>query len=425
MTIEAQMDTLVGPTHFYGGLSFGNVASMAHVRQASNPKKAALQGLEKMKLVSDLGARQLVLPPHPRPLVSVLCDLGFQGSEQEVLEAAYKMVPELLMQCSSQSAMWTANAATWTPSTDSTDGKVHITPANLSHNLHRSLETAQTQKVLKQVFKDPRYFIHHPPLPSSHDFADEGAANYTRFLARKKGLHLFVYGRDECTDTRRYPARQTRRAEEAIVRRHMLKLKQVVFAEQNPLVIDQGVFHNDVIAVGHEDLFFLHEEAYTDTKAVIKQLRTAAPLTVVEISKNLLTVKEAVASYIFNSQIVTTASGKRVIICPTEVEEMARAKAIVENKLPVDQVLYVALNQSMKNGGGPACLRLRLPLTEQELQAIHPFVFFTNSLYEELKLIIETHYPDRFLPKYLLDRDFRRQCKKALKEIMKLLQLEE
>jgi succinylarginine dihydrolase len=45
---EVNFDGIVGPTHNYAGLSYGNVASMKHKLSASNPRRAALEGLEKM-----------------------------------------------------------------------------------------------------------------------------------------------------------------------------------------------------------------------------------------------------------------------------------------------------------------------------------------------------------------------------------------
>lgn len=417
---EVQIDRIVGPTHYYGGLSYGNVASMTSRLHASNPKLAALQGLEKMKVVFELGATQLILPPQPRPTIETLRALGFTGSEQEVLEVAYKKAQDLLLQCSSQSAMWMANAATISPSSDTEDGKVHITPANLSSHLHRSLETAYTAEVLKKVFANSRYFKHHAPLPCTQDFADEGAANHTRFTV-KSGLHLFVYGRNGVLSTHKFPARQTRASSEAIARLHMLDPKRVIFAQQNPKAIDLGVFHNDVIAVGHEELFFFHEDSYVNTQKVLSELLAKGHLHVVCVRRKDLSVEEAVKSYLFNSQFLTLPDGSVILICPTEVEKCARAKAIVESRLPVDRVYYLPLNQSMKNGGGPACLRLRVPLTDKEIKAVTPSVFFTPALYRKLKTIIIEEYPDAYKPQNLLNPAFRKQCQHVVNKITELL----
>src|SRR5688572_17800116 len=122
---EYNFDGLVGPTHCYGGLSAGNVASMAHGGKVSNPKEAALQGLSKMKFVADLGVRQAVLPPQQRPSLKTLRGLGFLGSDEAVITRAARESDHLLRLCSSAAAMWTANAATCAPSEDTADGRMH------------------------------------------------------------------------------------------------------------------------------------------------------------------------------------------------------------------------------------------------------------------------------------------------------------
>ncbi len=416
--IEIQVDTIVGPTHYYGGLSYGNVASMTSKFLESNPKQAALEGLEKMKLIHDLGVTQLILPPHTRPSFETLMQLGFTGSDQEIIEKAFETAPDLLLKCSSQSAMWTANAAIVSASQDTEDGKVHITPANLSSTFHRSLEARVTKEWLKKAFPS---FTHHPPLPATPEFADEGAANSTRFVSDNQGISLFVYGKKDKSHTELYPARETKKALEAIARQHKLKPNRVVFAQQNPKAIDKGVFHNDVIATGHEDLFFFHEEAYINTQKVLDDLLAIAPLTLVAVRKGELSIEDAVRTYIFNSQIVRLPQGERVIICPMEVHEHPQAKAIVEKRLPVDRVYYLPLNQSMKNGGGPACLRLRVPVTEAELKEVTPSFLFTHELYSKIKDIISKYYPESYTPKKLLDRHFRETCEIAVKALYTLL----
>ncbi len=181
--VEVNFDGIVGPTHNYAGLSPGNLASQKHINQPSNPRQAALQGLAKMKMLADMGIPQAVLPPHEPPDMNALRRAGFSGSDAQVLEKAAKEKPQLLAACSSASAMWTANAATVSPSADSADGRVHFTPANLFTLFHRSIEAQTTAQILRAIFADPSVFVHHPPLPSSSDYADEGAANHMRLSA--------------------------------------------------------------------------------------------------------------------------------------------------------------------------------------------------------------------------------------------------
>ena len=226
--VEANFDGLVGPTHNYAGLSWGNVASKSSVRSVSSPKEAALQGLAKMKQLADRGYVQGVLPPHERPHIPTLRALGFEGTDARVLEQAAKASPSILAAVSSASSMWTANAATVSPSADTADHRVHFTPANLSAKFHRSIEHRVTGRSLKAVFADESYFAHHPALPSVSHFGDEGAANHTRLCAGygEPGVELFVYGQiafnEQAPAPGKYPARQTLEASQAIARLHGL-----------------------------------------------------------------------------------------------------------------------------------------------------------------------------------------------------------
>src|SRR3954449_10665729 len=93
---EVNFDGIVGPTHNYAGLSFGNVASMSHRRAVSSPKQAALQGLAKMKFLHGLGVMQAVLPPHERPHLPTLRRLGFTGDDADILAKVVREDPTLL-----------------------------------------------------------------------------------------------------------------------------------------------------------------------------------------------------------------------------------------------------------------------------------------------------------------------------------------
>lgn len=432
---EVNIDCLAGPTHHFGGLSYGNIASLMNQATLSHPKKAALQGLEKMKLLHDLGSLQIVLPPHPRPDCPILRTLGFEGSDINVLEKAYRIAPKLLLQASSSSAMWAANSCIFTPSVDSLDGKVHITPANLASHFHRSIEAPYTSQLLQQIFADRDVFVHHLPLPSCEDFFDEGAANHTRFCTEqaKKGIHFFVYGKSETSKIKpkKYPARQTKEAQLAIARLHGIPEEQLLFAQQNPTAIDAGVFHNDVISTGYKELFLFHEDAFVNTQKVIDQLQKHAEkilgksLLLIEVSRKELSVKDAVGSYLFNSQIIT-AKNKTILIAPMECKKIAAAHEFllsIEGTSAIDKVLFISLNESMQNGGGPACLRLRAPLTKMEIQKVHKEAFFSDTLYTKLKACIEKYYPETLTLKDLTDPELLHNTREAHLAICKILKL--
>lgn len=430
---EYNFDGLVGPTHNYGGLSPGNVASTLHEGQVSNPRAAALQGLKKMRFVHALGVGQAVLPPQPRPSLTTLRRLGFQGRDEEVIARAAREHEHLLRLCSSASAMWTANAATVAPSCDTRDGKVHITPANLQCMFHRSIEADTTYAVLKAIFADRERFRVHRPLPGGGQFADEGAANHTRLqVPGRPAVHLFAWGRrawGDFTGPRRFPARQTLEASQAVARLHGLNPAQVLFAQQHPQGIDAGAFHTDVLAVGNETFFMVHELAFQDLPSVLAWLRNklGEALCVEIATERELPVSDAIHAYPFNSQVLTLPDGTMTIVAPEESRETPTARTflqrVVAGKNPVTSVHYLNVRQSMHNGGGPACLRQRIPLTDDEVEAIKANVFFNEELYTQLTAWVEKHYRDRLLPSDLGDPALAREGMTALDELTQILRL--
>ena len=438
---EVNFDGIVGPTHHYAGLSYGNLASMTHRGGTANPREAALQGLMKMKRLSDLGIRQAVFPPQERPDVEVLRRLGFQGKESELLEKAAREAPDLLAACASASSMWAANAASFSPGVDTADGKAHFTPANLSSELHRSIEHNTTARILKAIFPDESHFVHHPALPSVASLGDEGAANHTRFCDAdwREGVHLFVFGKRASDPAesapRRFPPRQTYEASAAVARLHRLDAGRVVFARQNPDAIDRGAFHNDVVAVGHRNVFLCHEQAFTDASSVFTELEerytrlTSRPLILIKIGPDQLSLEEAVSSYLFNSQLVSPPGGdSMILIAPMECRNVPRADRLLETLRtdpgnPIREIQYVDLRQSMENGGGPACLRLRIVLSETEFRLSNPAVFLDEGLYQKLSGWIEKHYRDRLSFNDLSDPRLLQECRSALDELSRMLDL--
>lgn len=437
--VEVNFDGLVGPTHNYGGLAYGNVASMRHGSTVSYPRAALFQGLEKMKLLSDLGLKQAVLPPHERPDVETLKRLGFRGSEAAILERAAKDVPGLLASCYSSSGMWAANAATVSPAADTRDSRLHFTAANLVSQFHRSIEAPFTSAILKAILNDESLFAHHQPLPCSILFSDEGAANHTRLCEDygKQGIEFFVYGRrafDE-RDLRptRFPARQSLEASAAIARLHGLDPERTVFGRQNPYAIDAGVFHNDVIVVGNKDVLLYHEDAFAEPEALVQELRRKfarlcrKELKLIEVKASDVTVVEAVSTYFFNSQLVSLPDGSMSLIAPVESRENPRTRSVVEQIIsednPIKSVRYVDVRQSMQNGGGPACLRLRVVLTERELTSTHPGVLFSDKLYADLKQWGERCYREELRLKDLTDPSLAEESRNALDQLTRILQL--
>lgn len=437
MAYEVNFDGIVGPTHNYSGLSFGNVASMKHQNLISNPKEAALQGLTKMRDLMHLGIKQCVLPPHERPHLPTLRTLGYTGSDASILSKVWQYSPGLLAACSSAANMWAANAATICPSADSIDHKVHLTPANLISKFHRSFEAPTTALILKRIFNHPTYFVHHDPLPSHPNFADEGAANHTRLCRTygEQGVHLFVFGRSvlqpQVAIPKHFPARQTLEASQAIVRLHHIPSNFVLYAQQNPEAIDQGVFHNDVVSVGNQDLFFYHEKAFVYTEQIMAELQQQVQLIchtelkLIQVSENEIPLQEAVKTYLFNSQLVHLKEGT-ALIAPIECLHSTHVNDYLnhlQSKNLIKQILYQDVRESMQNGGGPACLRLRVVLTQEEWDHLHPDVILTDQLYESLSQWVKKHYRDQLVPSDLADPQLLRESRQALDELTQILQL--
>jgi succinylarginine dihydrolase len=434
-TREYNFDGLVGPTHNYSGLSVGNLASKANRGVIANPRLAALQGLAKMRALADRGFAQAVLPPQERPSVATLRRLGFAGSDAGVLARAAKDAPAILSACLSASAMWTANAATVGASADTADARVHFTPANLGNKFHRCLEAPTTSRVLRAIFADESRFVHHEALPCTPAFGDEGAANHTRLAARhgEPGVQFFVYGASAfdagAPAPVRFPARQTREASEAVARLHGLDMARTVFAQQRPATIDAGVFHNDVIAVGNANVLLCHAHAWLEQARVVERLRAAmgGALEVIEISEAEVTLAEAVETYLFNSQLLSNPDGSMVMVVPEECRRHDRVRACLDGLVArsgaVREWLSFDLRESMRNGGGPACLRLRVELSAQEAAAMNGTVVFTPALHERLIAWVGKHYRDRLGEADLADPRLLDESRRALDELSGMLAL--
>jgi len=434
---EVNFDGLVGLTHNYAGLSFGNVASTSNKSAVANPKLAALQGLQKMKSLADMGFQQGVLPPQDRPCIKTLRQLGFSGDDVSVLTQAAKNAPHLLAATSSASSMWVANAATVSPSADTRDGKVHFTVANLNCKFHRAIEEQTTSNALRATFANNAHFTHHQALPQQSLLGDEGAANHNRLCASygDSGVEVFVYGRQAIAggvEPTKYPARQTREASEAVARLHQLDPKNTVFVQQNPTVIDQGVFHNDVISVSNGNVLLHHQQAFLNQDIAFAEIdkklaNLGAKFSPIEVPTDKVSVNDAVTSYLFNSQLLSKSDGSMMIVVPEESQRNPRVWAYLNEMVaadnPINEVRVFDLRESMSNGGGPACLRLRVVLTQAELAATNPRSLMTNALYDSLTNWVNKHYRDRLTEADLADPALLMENRIALDELTSLMQL--
>ena len=413
MLQEINFDGIVGPSHNYAGLSLGNIASASHKGEASHPRAAALQGIAKMRGNMERGLAQGFLLPLPRPNYGLLRDLAVgEDGDRALLAAAW-----------SASSMWTANAATVSPAPDTADGRCHLTPANLVTMLHRGQEWRDTQAQLKIAFGDERHFAVHDAVPPS--FGDEGAANHMRFCENHgaPGVEVFVYGRPGG----RFPARQHEQASRAVARLHGLDPKRCVFIEQSPAAIAAGAFHNDVVAVANEKVLFTHEKAFADQIDAYEAIRAAFPaLHVVEVPESAVSLEEAIKTYLFNAQLLTLPTGEMALIVPDECRESASVWSWCEHMLasdgPIRQVIPVDVRQSMSNGGGPACLRLRVVADPTTVDARF---MLDEAKAERIESVIAQMWPETIDPQDVGTEALAKTVIEAREALLSVLSLDE
>lgn len=413
--IEINFDGIVGPTHNYAGLSIGNRASSANAGAVSAPRVAALQGIAKMRHMMAMGLRQGVFLPHDRPNVAWLRTLGFGGSDAETLASAWAADRALVANAMSASAMWTANAGTVSPASDTHDGLCHISVANLSTMPHRASEAAQTERQLRLAFADPRYFLVHAPLPSA--FGDEGAANFMRLVPPDGGaaVELFVYGDGQAGG---FPSRQHRTASEAIARRHGLDPSLTLMVRQSEAAIAAGAFHNDVVAVANGHVLFAHAEAFADPAALYDDVAGRVPgVRIVEVPADRVSLETAIRTYLFNSQLVTMPTGGMTLVLPAEAHENADVWAwlseLIASKGPITSLEVVDVRESMRNGGGPACLRLRVQVDADACAAIDHRFLLDDDACDRIEAVIAREWPEAIAPDDLGNPRLWEQCARA------------
>ncbi|WP_374942295.1 N-succinylarginine dihydrolase [Sphingomonas sp.] len=383
---EINFDGIVGPTHNYAGLSPGNLAATSNAGAPSWPRAAALQGIAKMRATLALGLAQGILLPHDRPDTYWLAALGTDAVQAGGLWAA----------ATSASAMWAANAATVSPGADTGDGRCHLSVANLVTMPHRAHEWPQTLTQLQLAFADTRHFAVHAPVPAP--FGDEGAANHMRLASAhdKAGVEVFVYGEQGG----RFPARQHRIASESVARRHGLDPAATLFVEQSPQAIAAGAFHNDVVAVANERVLFAHEQAFADRDGFYAALRDRLPeAEIVEVPAAAVSLEDAIASYLFNAQLVTLPGGGMALVLPTEAQAHRRVwrwlEALVAGNGPIRTLVPVDVRESMANGGGPACLRLRVVC---DPATVDPRFLVDEAKLDRIAEVVTEHWPERVGP---------------------------
>ena len=387
---EINFDGIVGPSHNFAGLSLGNLAATRNAGKDAFPREAALQGIAKMRLCVELGLPQGILLPHDRPAERWLARLGATAATANA---------GLRANAFSASPMWAANAATVSPAPDCSDSRCHLTVANLMTMPHRALEWPGTLAQLRLAFADERAFAVHGPIPVP--FGDEGAANHMRLSAAPDaaGVEVFVYGADGAGQAGPFPARQHREASAAVARLHGLDPERVILARQSSAAIAAGAFHNDVVAVANGPVLFAHEQAFADAAALYAELRARLAVEIIEVPASAVSLADAISSYLFNAQLVDLPDGGMALILPGEARDNPRVWGWLEQLLatngPIRALHPVALRQSMANGGGPACLRLRVVA---DPATVDPRFMVDSARLDLIGEVVERHWPLRIAP---------------------------
>ena len=173
-----------------------------------------------------------------------------------------------------------------------------------------------------------------------------------------------------------------------------------MFIEQNPEAIAAGAFHNDVVAVANGNVLFTHERAFADPEGAYAAIRAAFPaVQIIVVPDSAVSLAEAIRSYLFNAQLVTLPYGAMALIVPLEAWESAPVRGWLDAMLagngPIRQVLPVDVRQSMANGGGPACLRLRV-VTDPA--AVDPRFLLDAGKADTIAAVIAGHWPEAIDP---------------------------
>jgi len=427
---EINFDGLIGPTHNYAGLSEGNLASQEHQNKTSNPQAAALQGLEKMRLIMEQGIPQGFFLPHERPYLKSLRELGFAGTDKEIINHVGKNSPLLLKNVYSSSFMWAANAATFSPSIDSYDQSIHITPANLNSMFHRSIETDFTKTQLQMIFGSVAKV--HDPEPHITNYGDEGAANHLRVTSQhlNPGFQIFVYGNSAFAKKEKIIARQAEEISRAIAINHQIDPDRMLFLKQNNLAIESGSFHNDIVSLANEEIFIFHQEAFADRVEVERAIHHLKDhvkgFQFLEILSDDISLNDLVSSYLLNSQLVTVANNEMMMLLPDEVQKHPNCMMWldeIKSSSPIKRIEFVDIRQSMMNGGGPACLRFKAVVNDEEFAGLDDRFLLNPQKLMDLRALITKHYRDQLTPEDLIDVKFMEESFTFLDELTQALEL--
>ena len=170
-----------------------------------------------------------------------------------------------------------------------------------------------------------------------------------------------------------------------------------------------------------------HEQAFADKEGFYADLRRLLPeVEIVEVPADLVSLEDAVKSYLFNAQLVTLPEGGMALILPEEARETPRVwawlEAMAAGNGPIRRLAIVDVRQSMANGGGPACLRLRVVA---DPATVDPRFLADEAKLDAVAAVIAEIWPETIAPCDLADPSLWARAAEARIALLDLLDLSE
>jgi succinylarginine dihydrolase len=142
-------------------------------------------------------------------------------------------------------------------------------------------------------------------------------------------------------------------------------------------------------------VLFAHEKAFADRDRVASECERLFPdVQLVEVPASEVPVADAVSSYLFNAQLVSPPDGETTLIVPSEARETASVWSWLQRHVagngPIRNLVVVDVRQSLANGGGPACLRLRVAA---DPATVDPRFLVDEAKLDRIAAVIEQSWP--------------------------------
>ena len=143
----------------------------------------------------------------------------------------------------------------------------------------------------------------------------------------------------------------------------------------------------------------------------------------IEISDSEIPLKNIIDSYLLNSQLATNGQNEMMLILPEEVKSYETCMAWLDKLKQISDIKlydFVNIKQSMMNGGGPACLRLKVVLDENETKELNQNFLMTSDRLDAIKSLIEREYRDNLHPDDLPDPNLLDESRRVLDELTQI-----